>query len=127
MLEAYDPERDPVADEWLALSELQRIDLVAEAHRLLGGFGESLLAHSAIHAVVETQLAQGQPAEVQATLSRLRRGGVKRHDAIHAIGSVLAEHLSQVLHAIDDPPEFDEESYIRGLANLSARQWRVGG
>jgi hypothetical protein len=126
-LEAYDPDLAPVAEHWLALSEMQRIDLVEEFHSLSGNFGESLRAHSAIHAVVENQLALGQPIEAQAALARLLRGGVTRHDAIHAIGSVLAEHLFPVLQEVDDPPEFNQRSYVRGLANLTARQWRSGG
>ncbi|WP_425511222.1 DUF1841 family protein [Pseudomarimonas salicorniae] len=83
--------------------------------------------HSTIHAVVENQLAQGQPVEARAALARLLQGGVTRHDAIHAIGSVLAEHLFPVLREAEVPQEFNRLSYVRGLAKLTARKWRSCG
>lgn len=126
-MEAYNPSIAPVAEQWLALSELERIDLVEEFHSVSGDFGESLRLHSTIHAVVENQLAQGQPVEARAALARLLQGGVTRHDTIHAIGSVLAEHLFPALREAEDPQEFNQLSYVRGLANLTARQWRSGG
>jgi hypothetical protein len=39
---------------------------------------------------VETQLAEGH-AEATAALDRLLQEGLDRHEALHAIGSVLAE------------------------------------
>lgn len=42
--------------------------------------------------VAENQLAEAYLLAVEA-LARLRRDGLSRHDAVHAIGSVLAEHL----------------------------------
>ena len=41
---------------------------------------------------VENQLAEAHLPAVEA-LARLRRDGLSRHEAVHAIGSVLAEHL----------------------------------
>ena len=49
--------------------------------------------HAALQAIVETQVAMGDETEAQATLIRLLSEGLDRHDAIHAIGDVLAEHM----------------------------------
>jgi hypothetical protein len=51
--------------------------------------GQSIRAHAANHVIVENQLAMGDATVVPATLARLMQEGLDRHDAIHAIGSVL--------------------------------------
>jgi hypothetical protein len=123
-VKTYDPSESPAPDQWLALSELERIDLVEDFHRLAGDYGESLRLHSSVHAVIENQLALGQPIEASEALSRLRHDGIARHDAIHAIGSVLAEHLFPILKAPDNPPDFNQQAYVRGLGKLTSVSWR---
>ena len=98
-MEAYDPSRSPVPQVWLALTEFKRIELVEAFHERSGDFGGSLKLHSMIHTVVENQLAMAHPAEAGEALSRLMRQGLDRHEAIHAIGTVLAEHLFPILKA----------------------------
>jgi hypothetical protein len=46
--------------------------------------------------VVEHQIAIGERI-VEDTIARLQREGLSRHDGIHAVGSVLTNHLSNVL------------------------------
>jgi hypothetical protein len=56
----------------------------------------------------------------------LTEGGV-RHDAIHAIGSVLASFVYQAMQptAATDRSGVDlQEAYWHDLAGLSARSWR---
>jgi hypothetical protein len=53
--------------------------------------GQSARAHAATHVVVENQAAMGDATAVPATLARLMREGLERHDAVHAIGSVLMQ------------------------------------
>jgi hypothetical protein len=45
--------------------------------------------HSTIHAIIENQIAEGM-AKTRDALARLISEGLSRHDAIHAIGSVLS-------------------------------------
>jgi hypothetical protein len=52
------------------------------------------------HVIVENQVALGEAYPVQSVLLRLMEEGLDRHDAIHAIGSVLAERLFAGLRAI---------------------------
>ena len=78
--------------------------------------------HAAIHAVVERQLATALPPVISA-LARLEQEGLDRHDAIHAIGAVLAEHLRKLLAdevAAADP----NPTYFAALDRLSAASWR---
>lgn len=123
-MEAYDPDMDQDVVEWLALSELERIDLVAAFHREAGGYGENLHMHSVVHAVVENQLALAQPAEVRRSLARLVSDGLSRHEALHAIGGVVVEFLFPILQAKADPPEFDASGYSRCLSKITAADWR---
>jgi hypothetical protein len=49
--------------------------------------------HAALHAVVESQIA-GEMAAVAKTVARLCTEGLTRHEALHAVGSVLVAHLT---------------------------------
>ena len=84
----YDPERAPVAAEWLALSESERLRAVANFHAssLKGTSGAK--AHAVVHVVVETQLASGFGPSKRAAL-RLQKQGLTQHDSIHAIAAVV--------------------------------------
>lgn len=123
-MKKYDPECGPDPARWLASAEDKRIDAVRAYHRRFGGFGQDLLVHASIHVIVENQLALGQPREIQTAMSRLLGEGLARHDAIHAVASVLAEHLFPILEAQGDPPSFDHSGYALALANLTSARWR---
>ena len=75
------------------------------------------MRHAVVHAIVENQLALGEPVVV-ATLARLRSDGLDRHEAVHAIGSVLSAHLDSLL---EDPGRADKgnESCHEALGKLS--------
>ena len=77
--------------------------------------------HALMHVIVENQVAIDDPPEVRPTLKRLLDAGLSRHEAIHAIGSVVAEALFKVMkqHA-----EFDRALAARSLARLQADDWR---
>jgi hypothetical protein len=59
--------------------------------------GQSPKLHGTMHAIVENQVALGDATVVPATLTRLMREGLDRHDAIHAIGSVLMAIIFDVV------------------------------
>jgi hypothetical protein len=119
----YDPDRVPDAATWLALEELDRIALIEAYHRRAGVRLPNGRLHATVHAMVENQLAAAVPAVVD-TLSRLRGEGLDRHEAIHAIGLVLAEHLGALMR--DAPREADPNAaYERALRELTAESWRA--
>ena len=78
--------------------------------------------HALIHVVVENQVALGAEVPAQETLSRLMREGLSRHDAVHAIGSVLAGHMFDLIK--HGPKEENvNASYYRQLEELTAEGW----
>ena len=122
-MEEYDPDRDLAADEWLDLDEQGRMILVEDYHRRHRIRMPSVEGHAVIHTIVENQLALEEPVVV-ATFARLRREGLDRHEAVHAIGSVLASHMRALL--VGDQSEREpNERYYEALGKLSARKWRA--
>ena len=123
-MKRYDPERAPDPEGWLALDEQERIALIAAHHRRTGAKLPNRQLHAAIHVVVENQLAEGI-AVVQETLERLLADGLDRHEAIHAIGSVVTEHMWKAMNEMLSGPDL-EEGYFRRLEALTASDW-LGG
>ena len=119
----YDPLREPNADDWFDLDEGERIGIVRDYHEEACDVEmPSLYLHCAFHATVENQLAGGE-TRVQETLQRLMEEGLDRHDAIHAIGMVLAEHMYNLAHG--EKPEGDpNERYFEALEHMSAEKWK---
>ena len=118
----YEPDGEPDPQTWLALPEAERLAAVRQQHEhAREGSGNPEL-HAAVHCVVETQLAEGH-AVARNAMDRLLREGLERHEAVHAIGSVVAGEMFEVLKS---QRPHDPEAYARKLADLTARAWRVG-
>jgi hypothetical protein len=126
-LKSYDSTTAPNADEWLATDEGERIELVVAYHRRVRIRVPRERLHATIHVVVENQIATGEAVVIE-TLGRLQREGLDRHDAVHAIGKVLAEHLYDLLQATAPGPAQDVNApYFDALRVLSAESWRNAG
>jgi len=131
----YDPLVEPDPDDWLATDEQLRMDMIERYHRRAGIKVGSAAAHAAMHAVVENQIAEGDRWPVSRTLLRLMAEGLDRHDAIHAIASVLAGHLNEHLReARSQAPQPEHQSdrdfigpYFSELEELTAEDWLRSG
>jgi hypothetical protein len=123
MEKAYDPDNPTTAD-WLELDEAERIELVSSYHRRKKIRLPNAQLHAVIHVIVENQLALGETVVVD-TLARLQSEGLSRHDALHAIGSVLAEDLYELLREASDANGHTYERYLERLRDLSASTWRA--
>ncbi|MBW3541915.1 MAG: DUF1841 family protein, partial [Planctomycetes bacterium] len=121
VMQRYDPLTAPDPDAWLALDESERTHLVGAYHKRIGDKAPSPIAHAAIHTIIENQLAEGLPPVV-AALERLMDEGLDRHEALHAIGTVLSEEIFQLLKGAEPQPGTNER-YYEGLAALTAAQW----
>jgi hypothetical protein len=121
---SYDPDHAPNSSEWLALDEQLRIQLVEEHHSRANVPLPNLKAHSIFHAIVENQLAENVAPATRA-MARLIRGGLSRHDAVHAIASVVAEHVHDLYHDKADAKS-SNAIYTAAIERLSARSWRGG-
>lgn len=126
-MDRYDPEVAPDSKDWLALEESERLVLVEDYHRdaRIRLPKRARLLHATIHTIVENQLALEDQTLVRATLQRLMEAGLTRHDAIHAVGSVLAEHLNNLLHAQSLPAK-GHAPYYAALQQLTSENWRGG-
>ena len=118
----YDPLQAPDAGQWLALDEPERIILVEKYHKKAKIVVPNRIVHASMHALVENQLAEGLPV-VQEALSRLMGEGLDRHEALHAIASVVA---GQIWHALRDPQAGGDmgEQYYQTLRTFTAADWR---
>jgi Domain of unknown function (DUF1841) len=120
-MKTYDPLKDPNSTEWLELDEQERVKLIADYHRRKRVDLPNRIVHAAFHAAVENQLAEGMP-DVRDALSRLLRDGLDRHEAIHAIGSVLAECVWSTLKREVNGPD-PSEVYLQHLRKFTADEW----
>ena len=117
----YDPQRAPDPKAWLALDEATRVRLCEEAHASPGPTHPPIKSprlHAAVHAVVENQLALGQPPQVRAALQRLMAQGLTRHEAVHEIGTVVSELIFDV---VKKKQAYDPVAYAEALDALRRR------
>ena len=119
----YNPLKAPDPKRWLAMDEAMRLKMVLSFHRKKRIELPNERIHAAIHLMVENQVSLGQETPVAATLARLMNEGLDRHDAIHAIGSVLAGQIWEIMQPDAEPESDLNESYFTELATLTAQGW----
>jgi len=124
-MDSYDPDASRDAADWLQIDEGERIELVSSFHRRREIHLPNAQLHAVIHVIVENQLALGEEV-VAETLARLRKEGLDRHDALHAIGSVLAEDLYELMQDGADATGDAYRRYLERLKKLTAKNWRAG-
>jgi hypothetical protein len=118
----YDANDQPHSATWLELDENERVDAVMDYHCRAVRV-ENLELHTMAHVVVENQVALGEATPVPATLNRLMQEGLDRHEAIHAIGSILMNIVFDVVQEPDVGGDINAR-YSRELATLTATGWR---
>lgn len=117
----YNPDVAPDCEEWLALDEMQRIDLCERYHIEAGIDVPRLKVHAILHAIVENQIAENVEP-VERAVARLVGEGLSRHHAIHAVGEVLLAHFQRLVGAGNAASD-DKDAFVREIENLTARQW----
>lgn len=122
MLERYDLLRAPASQEWLDMDELSRIALVENYHRRVGIRLPNVRLHATFHVIVENQIALGDETPAK-TLERLMNAGLDRHEAIHAVASVLSGHITDVLSGSTLPSD-PHAPYYAALEKLTVESWR---
>ncbi len=117
----YDPDRSPDSAWWSSLDEEEQINLVLDHHRWTGARLPNPKLHAVTHVVVENQMLLGDETPVASTLVRLIAEGLSRHDAMHAIGTVLAPVIFEILkgEVRSDP----NVVYYQRLRELTAASW----
>jgi hypothetical protein len=118
----YNPDCAPEAGAWLELDESERIRRIAAHHEAAGITPPNARLHAALHSVVENQIAE-EMATVRATVARLYAEGLTRHEAVHAVGSVLVSHLTALMGR-RGTGKAAVDNYFRELRSLTADGWR---
>ena len=119
-MDRYDPDQAPDPAQWSALSEAERIALVEDHHRRAGVRVPNMRVHAGTHAVIESQAALGNELPVRRAIQRLMDGGLDRHEAVHAVGSVLAN----TIFAISKDRDVSQEAYNAAVEELTVESWR---
>lgn len=123
--ERYDAQQEPPAKVWIELDEQERTMLIDHHHQRLGRRHVKMpnpALHASMHAVIENQLAENNPPATRAALVRLMNEGLDRHEALHAVASIVSAHMFEMMKSQKD---FDEATYCRELDALSAESWRA--
>ena len=121
-MKQYDPLEAPDSEEWLSLDEAERIELAQDYHRRARIRLPNEKVHATLHATVENQIALGDETPVRRTVARLMAEGLDRHEAVHAIGLALVEHMSDVLsNAVSDADP--NQRYFAAIERLTAEDW----
>ena len=124
-MERYEPLQAPDPEEWQALDESDRIELVLNYHREAGEDipEDAENIHAVIHVIVENQLVM-EVEPVPATIAKLTRQGLDRHEAIHAVGAVLSGDIFELINGNEE--SWNQQQYRRRLERLTAKRWRKG-
>ncbi len=125
-MKAYDPQNRPEPAAWLAIDEYARLDLVESYHQRTRVRLPNLRVHAVLHVAVENQMAENDPV-VAATVERLLKQGLSRHEAIHAIAAELLTYLNDLARDGGRVQEgsADARPYYEALQKLTPDTWRA--
>ena len=121
-MKPYDPAWDAPPEEWLTLDERNCFGLSADYARASHVRTPNSQLPDVVRAIVEYQLALAEPMVV-VTFARLRREGLERDEAIHALGLVLSGHLDSALRDLPDRYRRNErcQEALRKLSTAKRR------
>ena len=122
----YNPLQAPDAEQWTAMDEDERILPVLDYHIKAGIQVPNAQAHATLHVVVENQIALGDATPVRLKARQLMAQGLDRHDAVHAIASVLIKFIGDTFRNPDAPGDSNKR-YYSALHRLNARKWLRSG
>ncbi len=122
MIDAYDPETSPDPDLWLKTDEFELEDVIMQYCMANEADLPDVYMHAHFHMAVETQVAMGDEIPVAETFRRLMADGLSRHDAVHAVGWVLSQHMFDAVQNPGEGTDLDIEYYEK-LSKLTVAQW----
>jgi hypothetical protein len=118
----YDPEKPPAPEVWETLDETEAELMIEQHHRsprCPHPPAPDPELHASMHLIVENQAAVPD-LPVAAALARLVADGLTRHEAVHAVGSVVSRHL---FAAVNQKAKPDIDQYYEEVAALTADAW----
>ncbi len=123
-MRSYDPDKPVDPAEWKSLDEQERIYLVQEYHRKRRIKLPNPQLHATFHAIVENQIATGSEISTREVLLRLMEEGLSRHDAVHAIATVVSGVTFDTLKG--KVSRDANRAYFERLSRLTAERWLKG-
>ncbi len=123
-MQNYDPMLEIDPKQWDLLDDDERISMVMKYHQEAGIEPPDEYTHAVLHVIVENQIAEEEKMPVEAVLHRLTDENLDRHDAVHAIANILANHMFELMHGEDAALGNDE--YYAELEKLTAEKWQRG-
>ena len=102
---------------------MDKIHLVIEYHKRAGIALPNEYVHAVIHEVIENQIAMGDELPVKEAVKRLMGEGLDRHEAIHAVGSVLIDHIWELLRGEGPKTPDPNPAYLKQVRALTAQKW----
>jgi len=120
---AYDPLEAPDPTEWLDLDEGEATELVEAYHRRAGISVPNEAMHAGMHVAVEKQIALDDPPATRHAMARLMAEGLDRHEALHAVGSVLAAYIWELAQSGASRPA-SPDAYAAAVDRLTVESWR---
>ena len=82
--------------------------------------------HATLHVIVENQIALGDETPVQLKARQLMAQGLDRHEAIHAVASVLIKYVGNAMNSPEPVPDGGQR-YFAAVRRLNARKWLRSG
>jgi hypothetical protein len=120
----YKPSEQPDAKVWLTSTEAARIAAVERFHKAAKIKLPKTQGHAAFHVIVENQIAEGYEPTVRA-IGRLTSEGLDRHEAVHAISSVISEFIFNATKSPErQSPEETKAIIGAGIERITAKEWR---
>ena len=119
-MDEYNPDVAPDAEAWKAADEMDLMELVFQYHEKARIRMPNARAHAALHVMVENQVALAEQTPVAEAIVRLMGQGLGRHDALHAVGSVLLTHMNNAA-ATNQP--ISRDAYFNDVRVLTAESW----
>lgn len=125
-MKRYNPLKAPAPEEWLNIDEAERVRLVGDYHHHVQAELPDVMVHVMFHVIVENQAALGDEMPVRRTIDRLMKEGIDRHEAVHAVGSVMSEHMWKLARSAPNSPSHAELNapYYAALEKLTVESWR---
>ena len=123
MLLTYNPSKDIDPELWLACDEGRRIALIEIYHEEAGMEAPNMSLHAVFHNIIETQIALGDKTPVAAKFAQLRKEGLDRHEAIHALASVCAAFMYDISTGSDVASENASTAYFDAIRELTKEKW----
>ena len=121
----YNPNIEPDPDWWHSLSREEKINSVLDSHSALWDEVRcNARLHAIAHVTVEDLLASGRNSPVRTTLRNLMAQGLTRHQAIHAIATVILKRITEEIREGNIP---SLESCLKRLSTLTALSWARRG